>query len=261
MPKHTKPQLLSSQQSASRQKNLWIFFAISLALSIPVFLSTPPDAPVASLLGTFFIGSYIPAILAVIFVSIEKDKKESTAFWARVGALRVGWIWWLFAILFPTVVWLIAGVVFLVQGQDWPASYAALGFFPIALLIYFGEEIGWRGFALPRLLQKYDAVTASLILGAVWGAFHIALNIHRPFFAALNFAFLVAISVILTWLFLRTRSVILTAVLYATFNTWLQVFLIGEKTEMQFMVPLAIIWLVAMYLIYRYGTSLSDGTK
>lgn len=261
MPKHTKPQPLSLKQSASRQKNLWIFFAISLALSIPVFLSTPPDSPVASLLGTYFIGSYIPAVLAVIFVSIEKDKKESTAFWARLGALRVGWIWWAFAILFPTVVWLIAGVVFLVQGQEWPTSYAALGFFPIALLIYFGEEIGWRGFALPRLLQRYNAVTASLIIGAVWGAFHIALNIHRPFFAALNFAFLMAISVILTWLFLRTRSVILTAVLYATFNAWLQVFLIGEETELQFMVPLAIIWLAAMYLIYRYGTSLSDGTK
>ena len=246
---------------ASQQKNLWIFFALSLALSVPIFLSTPPDAPTASLLGTFFIGSYIPAILAVIFIAIEKDKKESAAFRLRVITLRVGWLWWAIAFLFPTVVWLISGAAFLLQGQDWPASYAALGFFPIALLIYFGEEIGWRGFALPRLMQRYSAVTASLILGAVWGAFHIALNLHRPYFAALNFAFLVAISVILTWLFLRTKSIILTTVLYAVFNTWLQVFLVGQDTEKQFMVPLAITWLAAMFLIYRYGTSLSDGME
>lgn len=261
MPKHTKPQPLSLKQSASRQKNLWIFFAISLALSIPVFLSTPPDAPVASLLGTYFIGSYIPAVLAVIFVSIEKDKIESTAFWARLGALRVGWNWWLFALLFPTLVWFISGVVFLIQGQEWPASYAALAFFPIAFITNFGEEIGWRGFALPRLLQKYNAVTASLILGAVWGAFHIALNLQRPFFAVLSFAFTLVISIVLTWLFLRTKSVVLTAVLQAAFNTWTQVFLVGQDVEKQFMVPLAVAWLAAMYLIYRYGTSLSDGTK
>jgi len=251
----------ASQASALSQRNFWIFFALALALSVPVFLSTPPDAPVASQLGTFFIGSYIPAVLAIIFVVIEKDKKESALFWARVGAVRVGWIWWLFALLFPTLIWLISGVVYLVQGQAWPTSYAALAFFPIAFITNFGEEIGWRGFALPRLLQRYNAVTASLILGAVWGAFHIALNLHRPFFAVLTFAFTLVISIVLTWLFLRTKSVVLTATLHAAFNTWTQVFLVGQKIETQFMVPLAITWLAAMFLIYRYGISLSDGME
>lgn len=261
MPKKLTPYQSAMQVSTAKQKNLWIFFALSLALSIPIFLSTPPDAAVKSLLETYFVGSYIPVILAVIFLAIEKDKKESAAFWSRVGAVAVGWRWWLFAFLFPTAIWLISGVVFLIQGQAWPASYAALAFFPIAFITNFGEEIGWRGFALPRLLQRYNAVTASLILGAVWGAFHLALNLYRPLFAAVTFAFTLMISIVLTWLFLRTKSVILAAVLNAAFNTWTQVFLIGQDIEKQFMVPLAIAWLAVMYLIYRYGTSLSDGKK
>lgn len=37
------------------------------------------------------------------------------------------------------------------------------------------EEIGWRGFALPRLLDRFDAVTASLVIGAVWAVWHLPL--------------------------------------------------------------------------------------
>src|SRR5574337_857223 len=36
-----------------------------------------------------------------------------------------------------------------------------------------GEELGWRGFALPRLLKRFNPFVASLVLGAIWGVWHL----------------------------------------------------------------------------------------
>ena len=57
----------------------------------------------------------------------------------------------------------------------------------VAILLVFsgpiGEEIGWRGFALPRLLEKYSALAASLILGSVWAIWHLPLILVNDFTA------------------------------------------------------------------------------
>ena len=85
-----------------------------------------------------------------------------------------------------------------------------------------GEEIGWRGYVLPRLQTKYSALVSSLILGIVWGAWHL------PKFLApgnnSSFALLmvdtVAKAVILTWLYNNTGgSLLLTTLCHASWNT------------------------------------------
>ena len=74
-----------------------------------------------------------------------------------------------------------------------------------------GEEFGWRGFALPRLLQRPSALAAALILGVVWWAWHLPLffissmsqwELSIPVFL-LN---VLALSVIMTWLYRRTQG-------------------------------------------------------
>ncbi len=83
------------------------------------------------------------------------------------------------------------------------------------------EETAWRGFALPRLQSKYSALNASLILGVLWGFWHLPLWFIRgsfqstlPFIGFVLAA--VSMSIITTWVFNHTHgSVLLAGILHA----------------------------------------------
>ena len=82
-----------------------------------------------------------------------------------------------------------------------------------------GEELAWRGFALPRLLTRYNALVASLILGMLWGLWHLPLvwTEGAPLYQQPVWLFLldiVAKSVLFTWVFLHTRGSVLLAMLF-----------------------------------------------
>ncbi len=93
-----------------------------------------------------------------------------------------------------------------------------------------GEELGWRGFALPRLLQRFSPLGASLLLGAIWGVWHLpsffvsslvqsSLAIPLFLFGAL------CMSILATWLYLHTGgSVLITVLFHLAFNAALNAF-------------------------------------
>jgi membrane protease YdiL (CAAX protease family) len=93
-------------------------------------------------------------------------------------------------------------------------------------LIFNGlEELGWRGFALPRLLQSRSFLPASLILGVFWGAAHLPLHLPGQWYAGLpvwpTIPILIAYSVLLSWIYIRTRgSVLATTLFHAMLNFW-----------------------------------------
>jgi membrane protease YdiL (CAAX protease family) len=101
-----------------------------------------------------------------------------------------------------------------------------------------GEELAWRGFALPRLQGKYNALTSSIILGVIWGLFHLPLffTVTGSSQADMSFVpFLVStsiLSVLFTWLFNNTRgSVLMAYLLHAATNTWTRVFAIDHSVN------------------------------
>lgn len=51
-----------------------------------------------------------------------------------------------------------------------------------------GEELGWRGFALPRLLQHMGPIRASLTLGALWALWHLPYFLYQPSYQAMGWA-------------------------------------------------------------------------
>jgi membrane protease YdiL (CAAX protease family) len=82
------------------------------------------------------------------------------------------------------------------------------------------EEIGWRGFALPRLLAVRSALTATLILGVIWSVWHLPvvlddpeLRVPVPFMLAV-----IPTAVMFTWIFLHTAGSVLIAVLFHAWN-------------------------------------------
>jgi CAAX protease family protein len=120
----------------------------------------------------------------------------------------------------PTVLSLAAaGVHYLFDGSR-PlqiGAVTALDFIVFVLVV--GEELGWRGYALPLLLETRSAVTSSLILGVLWGLWHLPTflvpgtpqyGLPLPAFVLLT----VEYSILMTWVYLHTKGSVLIATLF-----------------------------------------------
>ena len=107
----------------------------------------------------------------------------------------------------------------------------------ILALLVVGEELGWRGFALPRLQARFGGLGASLILGALWAAWHLANTaipgLERYWYAFPAFAlFVVAQTILFTWIANHTRgSVLLAWLFHAAINVAGSQFAIGDPVR------------------------------
>jgi uncharacterized protein len=87
-----------------------------------------------------------------------------------------------------------------------------------------GEEMGWRGYVLPRLQDKHSALLSSLIIGVIWSIWHLLKFLGTGTSGGRSFAwftiFCLAAAVLYTWLYNNTRgSLLLVTVFHATQNT------------------------------------------
>jgi CAAX protease family protein len=131
-----------------------------------------------------------------------------------------------------------------------------------------GEELGWRGFALPRLQARRSAFVASLLLGMIWGLWHIPLYFvpgtgqfetvsggTSPAFAIGAFVvWTIGLSILFTWLFNETRgSLIVVMLFHASIN--LGAFVpaaVGSTGAASFMYAI-VTWIVALVIVFRFG--------
>ena len=98
-----------------------------------------------------------------------------------------------------------------------------------------GEEFGWRGFALPRLLRRWPPLTAALMLGAIWWGWHLpTFFIHALSQSRLSIPLYVvnilALSILMTGLYLRTRGDLLLMILVHVMANWCPVPFSAEVT-------------------------------
>ncbi|MEM1203038.1 MAG: CPBP family intramembrane glutamic endopeptidase [Acidobacteriota bacterium] len=149
------------------------------------------------------------------------------------------------------------------------------GAFFFVLLIVPCEEIGWRGYALPALLARYRPLPAALILGALWGPWHLTLFLAEPWRLmgqplapwTLGFCvFTLMLSIVMTWLSLRTGgSVLLACVFHAALNAasaaMVDFRLQGLDQPLAIPVAIGIYGLWAGVLVVRGGADLSGGSK
>ncbi|MBM7787175.1 CPBP family intramembrane glutamic endopeptidase [Tenggerimyces flavus] len=221
-------------------RRLVVFFSLALALTwvvwVPRALASHgivrgAVADLATALGLYW--SWMPAIAALLTAALVGGRAEVRAWLGRLGRWRVGPQWYAIALLGPAAFALLVGGIAaaLGLGDLWPraldSGVAAIGFFAVLLLTDgLGEETGWRGYALPALLERHWALVASLILGVFWAVWHLPLWITAG--SALDgspwlfhLVDLPATSILYTWLFLRSReSVPVAIVLHASINLW-----------------------------------------
>lgn len=208
---------------------VWFYilaFGISWLGWIPLALGShgvrPFDQPAfQSLLILPAVG---PGLAAIIMVRVAQGK-------ARVGELlrpllkwRVGAIWFLLAIFGPLLL-LIGGKALTallglpVTSTPPGTAGAFIAALVMALLSNTWEEIGWRGFALPRLQKEYSALVATLFVGVLWGLWHIPLFLWdgNPMAAYPFLPWLIgtiAQAFLYTWLYNSTGGSLLIVTLY-----------------------------------------------
>jgi membrane protease YdiL (CAAX protease family) len=157
----------------------------------------------------------------------------------RVFRWRVGVGWWVVALGGPALLFLLAAVISRLLFGGWPElgefgrseEFAFLGLLPywLANIVFygFGEEVGWRGFALPRLQTgRRSALTAALILSLFWAAWHIPLFSFVMGFDTMGlvaipgwFFSIVTGSVLLAWIYNSTGgSVLIVAIFHGTLD-------------------------------------------
>jgi membrane protease YdiL (CAAX protease family) len=173
-----------------------------------------------------------PSIAGVVLTAVLGGHKGLQDLWARIRHFRVGLPWYAVSLLTIPVLTL---VIFLILGVFVSPNYApsfriALGI--AGLLAGCFEEIGWTGFATPRLLNKHDPVKAGFFLGILWAFWHMLAdfsgNISNlslmqwiAWFVIYWVLPLTAYRILMTWVYSHTQSVFLAQLMHASYTGWL----------------------------------------
>ncbi|MBK7143117.1 MAG: CPBP family intramembrane metalloprotease [bacterium] len=166
-----------------------------------------------------------PAFAAMVVAACEKQR-ERREFYARVTDWRIPPGWYLLALLLPLPITVFRSYLEQLlgaQGEMVIQPISVLGL--IVFVLVAGEEIGWRGFALPRLIPRFGNFGASVILGVIWAFRHLPLfympsmpQFGGPFLPYI--AYTVSLSLILTFLSLGSRgSVVIATLFHGAVNT------------------------------------------
>ena len=209
-----------------------ITFVFSWILWLPQVLKSNgfPELPdIVGLPGMF--APFGPAVAAFFLVWKQEGRAGVKALWLRGWRVNFKKIWLLPALFFgPVTALLSVSILIVVQGSfSWAYGIPAGMIIPVFLLIFFTnalpEEYGWRGFALDPLQKRTTALAASLILGAIWAAWHLPLFfIEGTTQAAIPmyqyFLQTIVLSIFYTWLYNNTGGSVLIAIIFhAVTNT------------------------------------------
>ncbi len=227
-------------KSFFNQFQISIFFVLAFVFSwFPWYAGIAPEVMTMG-----------PSIAAFIIVLIIGGKRGFVNLLRPFGRWRVSLKLWAIAIFGSAALYLIGLGVHLFLGGETPPFIMIkeeLNLIPLYLIMVVlmpwngpvGEEFGWRGYALPKLQNKYGPLTASLVIGAIWGIWHLpsffaSQGVVGAIAAELGMIFLlpyvlgtIANSIFMTWLYNRTKASALIAgiVWHAAINFWAPVLL------------------------------------
>jgi len=256
--------------------------ALSLLVLAAILGVAPVVAVNAGLLppGASQLGALSAGLAGIILAAVEGRKGGVRELLGRFLIWRVGIQWWLFALLFtiiPSVASLYLFNLFGGPAVDWSGLKPLYSVVPtiiiLTILAGIGEEFGWRGFALPRLQARHNALVSSLIVGLVWGIWHIPLFLTK---GTVQYAwrmeagliapilgytlFCIAWSVQYTWVFNNTKgSVLLAAVVHGAGNAWIGEYIDVYRGHFGGVVAFMVVsWIVSIIIVLLAGpTNLS----
>lgn len=257
---------------------LVLTFGVTWSLWTPVLrvvgaVHEPSHIPPSLALGgpVFLLGVFAPGLVAVALTGWEGGGRAVGGLARRLVHWRVGLRFYAFALLLMPLTKLAVAVLHRALVSTWPPFGET---HPLVLVIatvlstvgQAGEEVGWRGYLLPRLTEWTGLAGASLIVGGIWAAWHLPLffmpgaDTARQSFP-LYVLQLMAYSVALAWLYWRTGgSLLLTMFMHAAFNNMKDIVPSGGAqgtspftldATLVFRLTVLLLWIAAAVLLVR----------
>jgi membrane protease YdiL (CAAX protease family) len=215
------------------------FFLVTYTVSWVCFCSAAiiPEGTTLALLRVplLLLGTFAPSLVAIGLTTWDNGTRGTQAFLGRlfkrrnVDVRKVNVRWYLFAIGYMAAIKLAVALVHRAITGAWP-TFGDTAWYVTAVAIVFstpvqaGEEIGWRGYALPRLAARMGYARASLLLGVLWACWHLplffvpGLDMQGQSFPVWALS-VTALSVAITWLYAHTEgSLLLVMLMHSAVN-------------------------------------------
>lgn len=251
------------------------FFTLTYLLSWACFIgaaaisTTGPAAGLRSPL--YLVGAFSPALVALTLTGRTGGRAGVRELLCQMLRWRVNVRWYLFAVTYMAAIKLLVALIYRLATGGWPrfgheAWYVILVAIIISTPVQAGEEIGWRGYALPRLFALWGLARASIILGIIWACWHL------PFFFIsgidksgqsfpLYLLQVTALSVAAAWLYWRTRaSLLLVMLMHSAVNQTIGIVpstvpgaanVFGFSTSLVAWLTVGVLWIAAAYFLYQ----------
>jgi uncharacterized protein len=285
----------TSFQAFIKRHPVLTYYALAFAISWGVVLLViggPGGIPatseqIARLLPFTVAASYAgPAFAGLLLTGLVDGRAGIRELFSRLLKWRVGARWYAVALLTAPLVWTavllalsLLSPVFLpgIVTTSNKASLLLLGIVG-GLIVGFFEELGWTGFAIPRLRLRYGILTTGLIMGVLWGAFYILTSdlwgstasfgaLPVPLFLTVyGFSFLVglmpAFRVLMVWVYDRTGSLLVAILMHASLHACM-IICATAATGVAFLTSVfalaAVLWVVVAAVAVANGGKLSRG--
>jgi membrane protease YdiL (CAAX protease family) len=257
---------------------LGLFFILTFTLTwivwVPRALASQGiiHSDLAVLLGRGW--THAPALAAFLFVAVVQGRRAVANLGRRLLQWRIGWGWYAVIVAVPLMIGAGTALIYAILGGRFndglPTAFELpLLLVPLMIAIRIltdglGEEVAWRGVALPGLLKQMNGVTASLILGVIWAVWHLPLLFTKGSTMAGNsvlllFALLPAQAVFYTWIYQHTRgSVFAAALLHGLIGLLSVAAPVAEASGRPELIRVLLWWITGGALVAVYGRNLNS---
>jgi membrane protease YdiL (CAAX protease family) len=247
----------------------WILWIAATAILRVV---TPHPSGFLVLSGLLYLlGVFAPSLVALALTARADGRAGTLALLRGTVKWSVGARWYVFAVVYMAAVKVGVALVYRIVTGAWPAfgqepMYLMAIAIVFSTLVQAGEEIGWRGYALPRLSARLGLSSASIVLGVICACWHL------PFFfisgtdkSGQSFPVyllsVTALSVAMAWLYWRTNgSLLLTMLMHAAVNNTKDIVpsavpaatnAFSLSSSRVAWLSVAILWICAAYFLVR----------
>lgn len=257
-----------------RHSVLIYFFLAFLIAWLGSFLAVGPKFWQGSVIEFGDIGLMSLPMLTAPFISgllmsyLADGGKRISELFGRMKIWKVGGRWYLPLLIFPTLLLFVSLVLSFLISAEFALTFNTFGIFG-GLLAGLLEEIGWTGFAFPKMIRKTNILKASIYLGVIHGFWHLMADIlgnynalgdvWLPYFVGFVLH-VVALRVLIGWVYANTRSLLLAVLMHASstgfYGILISTTLLPQNRMIFYIVYGIVLCITASIIALKYGKNL-----